>query len=612
MYLRRGFEWVALSCLAIPSVYSQIAVPVESSNPVFKTKVPVVLEDVVVTDAKGEAVYELEKKDFQIFEAGAPQTIASFEEHRAVPDQGKMPPLPPNIFTNYPVKRPADSVNVLLLDARNTPLADQAKVRVEMSSFLKSIPAGSHIAIFVLSSGLRMVQGFTSDASVLLAALNKNAASRPQASPLVGSGPVNTLDSDINNQLTVSGAGTPAEEVASTGRMQQLQNQAQNTQDLFRITLTLQALEELGNFLTGVPGRKNVIWFSDSFPLSIIPGRGVQNYEGSLSGQLKLRKTVNMLAAAQVAIYPIAPEGLNQEFDASASKVKSVSKNSWRTIQDQQLAEVTAPSWDTDKGLGQQNSRTRARQDAHLATMGELASETGGEAFYYTNGFQEALARVIRDGAHYYTISYSPTDMRADGHYRRIEVKLSKAGYNLIYRHGYFADEPGEAKKSAADPTDDPLRPLMIAGTPDATGIVYKLRVSRLPAAPQSKVSDNGGKTNLKTPLTRYGIDFGVLRDDLSFKATAEGQKDARIEIAVVVYDLNGNPVNSIVKAEDISLNPQLYAAFAKVGVQLHEDIDVPSDGAYLRTGIRDLASGKAGTFEIPLHEVSSSVLATK
>lgn len=383
MCVRRSLQWAALSCLAIPSLHSQTGAPGIASNPVFKTKVPVVIEDVVVTDAKGESVHGLQKEDFQIFEEGKPQTIASFEEHKDVPDQGVMPPLPPDIFTNYPLKRPADSVNVLLLDTLNTPLGDQSKVRLQMASFLKSIPAGSHIAIFVLSSDMRMVQGFTSDVSVLVAALNQNVFSRPQASPLLGSGPANNLDTDINNQLTLSGAGMPAGAVASMGKLQQFQNQTQNTQDLFRIALTLKALEELAQFLTGVPGRKNVIWFSDSFPLSIIPGRGVQNYERSLSDQLELRKTVNMLAAAQVAIYPIAPEGLNQEFDSSESRVKSVSKNSWRTIQDQQLAEVTSPSWDTDKGLGQQDSRARARQDAHLATMNEIARDTGGEALLH-------------------------------------------------------------------------------------------------------------------------------------------------------------------------------------------------------------------------------------
>ncbi|HEX6802297.1 MAG TPA: VWA domain-containing protein [Terriglobales bacterium] len=602
----RGWQWVALSCFAVGSAYSQTVAPADSSNAVFKTKVPVVIEDVVVTDGKGDPVRGLHKQDFQIFEDGKPQTIASFEEHKGVTDQGALPPLPQNVFTNYPVKAPADSVNVVLLDTLNTPLSDQSKVRLQITTFLKSLPAGSHIAVFVLSSGLRMVQGFTSDASVLLAALNKNGASRPQASPLLASGPAHNLDADINDQLAVSGAGMPAAGVASLEKLQQFQNHTQNTQDLLRISRTLQALQELANFLTGVPGRKNVIWFSDSFPLSIIPGRGVQNYGRSLSEQLELRKTVNMLAAAQVAIYPISPEGLNEDFDSSESRVKSVSKNSWKTIQDQQLAEVTSPSWDTDKGVQQQDSRRRARQDAHLATMNEIATDTGGEAFYYTNGFREALARVISDGAYYYTISYSPIDTPADGRYRPIDVKLSKGNYSLAYRHGYFADEPAGAKKNQVQPPGDPLRPLMIAGIPDATQIVYKIRVLCLPPEPKPKGSDRGGKTKLRGPKARYGIDFGVLRDDLTFKATAEGQEDARIEIAVVVYDRNGNPANSIVKSELISLNPQLYAAFAKVGVQLHEDIDVPSGSTYLRTGIRDVASGKSGTLEIPLHEISS------
>ena len=186
-----------------------------------------------------------------------------------------------------------------------------------MTDFLKSIPAGSHIAIFSLTSGLHMVQGFTSDASILLAALNKNPQARPQPSPFLGLRPISNLDTEINEQLTTTAAGMPAGSIASADKLQQFQEQTQNSQDLFRTALTLQALQQLASFLTGVPGRKNVIWFSDSFPLSIIPGRGVPNYESDLSGQQELRKTVNMLAAAQVAIYPLAPQGLDQKFNSS-------------------------------------------------------------------------------------------------------------------------------------------------------------------------------------------------------------------------------------------------------------------------------------------------------
>jgi hypothetical protein len=69
--------------------------------------------------------------------------------------------------------------------------------------------------------------------------------------------------------------------------------------------------------------------------------------------------------------------------------------------------------------------------------------------------------------------------------------------------------------------------------------------------------------------------------------------------------------VNSILKSIDIGLSPQLYAAFEKTGVQLHEEIDVPNGDVYLRTGIYDLLTGKAGTLEVPLNQVAAAVAAT-
>jgi VWFA-related protein len=612
--MRRCFHWIAFcfaaGCFAASPVYSQITDAVNSSETTFQAKVHVVVEDVVVTDRKGEPVKGLKKEDFQIFEEGKPQTIASFEEHKGVPDQAAMPPLPHNIYTNYPVEKPADSVDVVLLDALNTPLSDQSKVRLQIASFLKSIPAGSHIAIFTLSSGLQMVQGFTSDGSLLLAALNKKP---PQPSPLLGAGTVENLDTEINKQLSLTGAGMPAGAVAAMEKMQQFQNQTQASQDRLRMNLTLQALQGLANYLQGIPGRKNVVWFSQSFPLSIIPGRGVQNYEFSALEQRTFRKTMNMLAAAQVAIYPIAPEGVAQKFVSNESRVKSVSKDSWRTVQDQQLSEVTSPIWDTDESLREQAPLEHSRRDAHLSTMYEIARDTGGEAFYYTNGLSEALAHVVNEGAHYYTISYSPTDKEGDGRYRPIEVKLLKGDYELAYRHGYYAEEARRAKKDEAERARDPLQPLMISGIPDATQIVYKIRVLPLPPAKHgSKAADRSAKKELKGPYTRYGVDFAVLLHDLVFKVTAEGKHEAKVEIALVAYDQDGIPVNFLGGSRKISLNPQQYAAFAKTGVQLHEEINVPNREAYLRTGVCDLASGRAGTLEVPLNEAASRVVATK
>jgi VWFA-related protein len=161
--------WLVLLPLVVVSLPSQTTVP-DSGSAVttVQAKVRVVLVDVVVTSGKGEPVTGLHKEDFEVSEDGKPQTIASFTEHQgAPPNQIKLPPMPPNVYTNYPLTQTADSVNVLLLDALNTPTRDQTYVHSEMIKYLKTIPAGTRVAIFTLASRLRMLQGMTTDSSVL-------------------------------------------------------------------------------------------------------------------------------------------------------------------------------------------------------------------------------------------------------------------------------------------------------------------------------------------------------------------------------------------------------------------------------------------------------------
>ena len=126
----------------------------------------------MVTNSKDEAVTGLRKEDFQVNENGDPQAIAFFEEHfapKAPPVE--MPPMPPNVFTNVPTAPRGDAVNVLLIDALNTPKIDQVLVREQTIQFLQQMPPGTELAVFTLGTRLRMVQGFTTDSSALLASL---------------------------------------------------------------------------------------------------------------------------------------------------------------------------------------------------------------------------------------------------------------------------------------------------------------------------------------------------------------------------------------------------------------------------------------------------------
>jgi|SRR5215831_8451806 len=132
---------VLWASIAVSPQY-QTTTPDVQSIPTFKAKARLVLVDVVVTNNKGEPVTGLEKEDFEVLEDGKPQSVSNFEEHKGAPPmQIKLPPMPPNVYTNFPLVQTADSVNVILLDALNTPMSDQVYVHRQMIKYVKTISA---------------------------------------------------------------------------------------------------------------------------------------------------------------------------------------------------------------------------------------------------------------------------------------------------------------------------------------------------------------------------------------------------------------------------------------------------------------------------------------
>src|SRR5215472_19319440 len=177
--------------------------------PALRTRARLVLVDVVVTNNKGEPVPGLKKEDFEISEDGKAQTVSVFEEHHgAPPTQIKLPPMPPGVYTNFSLTQAADSVNIILLDALNTPSSDQSYVHSQMLKYLRTIPPGTRVAIFTLASQLRMLQGVTTDSTQLLAALNSSKG--PQQSAVLPSAEENEANDHFVDFLQQEDMGGPA------------------------------------------------------------------------------------------------------------------------------------------------------------------------------------------------------------------------------------------------------------------------------------------------------------------------------------------------------------------------------------------------------------------
>jgi hypothetical protein len=69
----------------------------------------------------------------------------------------------------------------------------------------------------------------------------------------------------------------------------------------------------------------------------------------------------------------------------------------------------------------------------------ELSERTGGFLIANTNNVDQLLSHVMEEVDTHYEIAYPPKSERYDGHFRKIEVKLARAGLRVETRNGYFA-----------------------------------------------------------------------------------------------------------------------------------------------------------------------------
>jgi len=146
-----------------------------------------------------------------------------------------------------------------------------------------------------------------------------------------------------------------------------------------RVEQTLGAFVEIARFLNGLSGRKNLIWLSGSFPANVFPGADpLDVFAGTANFSPALRQAADLLTIGQVAVYPVDIRGLTVDpfFDASNSAT-------YRTP-----AEISQ----AHKNFMQEIA---AEQDA----MDQIAEDTGGHAFYNTNGLSDAIATSTTDGA---------------------------------------------------------------------------------------------------------------------------------------------------------------------------------------------------------------------
>jgi VWFA-related protein len=509
-----------------------------------------VIVDVMVRDANGKPVHGLTANDFSITEDKESQRILSFDvydfDKASISRAPNAPPLPPGVFENIPKVPERGPLYVMLLDLVNTETTDQMTARQQVLKFIQSKPAGTRFAVFVTTDKLYLEQGFTDDKDLLYAALNSK---RPK--------------SHVPRVFMLArnyGYGDPYTAV--------------------------DMLTHIGEYLDGIPGRKNLIWVAGTFPLSSSPEEG----NSPLPDQIK--EAINALAQAQIAVFPADVRGVDPNPDAGTYV-------------------------------------------ASKAAEEEIATLTGGRAFFSDNGLMDILNTATEDGGNYYTLTYSPPAYTGDGKCHNIGVKLNQEKYQLSYRHDYCrvplvsttTEEDQRNAKSAAVAVPlqagDVLQGNIKPGAPMLHDLVFSAHLRTeggvVTATPtqmvlleeQSAFYRSHSRNRPLKPLPpvkvqTYTVDYRVL--DPQFKVAAEhGGPKATLEFAVAAFDEDGKVLNGIVN--DGVPEESTQPAENKAGLyRLHQSLIVPIGAKSIRIGVRDRINDRMGTLEVPLPLASEPV----
>jgi hypothetical protein len=354
------------------------------------------------------------------------------------------------------------------------------------------------------------------------------------------------------------------------GRLEEFRDQQSAAQMDLRVGLTLDALNALARSLAGYSGRKNLIWISESFPVTIMLDKPASNNNRDYAAALT--RTGSLLSNAQIAIYTVDSRGLagsSQFAVGSDPNPIGTPQQIKQTIGGESLSEA---------------SRETTESTASHSTMSDLAEKTGGRAFYNVNNIETAVRKSMEDGSTYYTLGYYPANKDWDGKFRRITVKTARAGVKLHYRQGYFAVEPlSYASLDAAQKSNDLAHALSL-DTPASTALRFQAAVVPPPA---------GSK--------KVTVNYAVDPRQLTFELGSDGLQHASVDCAVIVYSQKGETLETLSNTMVASLKPGEYNRVMQRSFPCRQSFEIAPGEYQLRLGVRDARTGLVGTLNAPL-----------
>jgi VWFA-related protein len=542
---------VARISTALALVLLPILVASQNTSDVPKIRVSsrLVQVNIIVQDTKGGAVENLTKDDFVVLDQGKPREISLFslESTESAPQPAR--PLPQNTFSDLPQDSASTprSITIVLLDNLNTLYGSAPEpyestptwfedlaltnAKGHLIEFIKQLDPQDRVAIYGLSDSLHVLCDFTSDRSQLLTILRRYDTTSMTNRERVEHGSVH-----MPNQNPLAPGAFSASINPGNRRLEEIGDQG-------RSGITMAALQSIAAHVANIPGRKNLVWLTT---------------DPSLSGAAMAR----ILSPAQIAAYPVDGRGL------------LTAKTTLETMQGVE---------DEDASMLGTFARPQSPEPIGIATMKELADETGGQAFVNTNDLTGGIRKAVEDSAVTYTLGFYLDSGSIDGKFHKLSVRLKPKGLTIRYPKGYFAFEDAPLTKD-----QNRSRVVMALQSPiESSTIPLQVTVNRVSEPVPDTLSLVGSVDIRAIQLAQNG----------------SGRKGA-VSVYFFEQDQTGKVIRESTNTIPLQLTEQQYEAFLRSGMHFTKHLEPKAGITTLRILVEDPATGDVGSLIIPLSEV--------
>lgn len=320
---------------------------------------------------------------------------------------------------------------------------------------------------------------------------------------------------------------------------------------------SIDALQQIALQNRGVPGRKNIIWVGHGAP-------GVFLEPAELGDKVveQLREyahqTTNLLVDSRISLYVIYP-GLHVSGGG-----------------------MSISGMDAGIDLGEDDPF------AGNINFGLFANATGGKLYFNRNDLAYLIGRSEQLGSKFYTLTYQPTEVPANGKFQRIRVTVNNRDYRVVTKAGYFAPDPHFIANPRMQAMDN----------------IGEAAVSTVPF----DALHLGLRSIVRHPDSRT-VDLVVQLKDkhLSFFAAQNGKNVATLLLLATSKDQYGDLLASRIERVQVLTPLQDAAERNKLVTPLSISVRFPRKSKDVRVVVENEESGRMGSVDVPRNLVDAA-----